>query len=242
MRLRSKKPRQKEEWALRRIAGSLARRGLVSEWHFGNHGKEGSDYQGEEDRCGRNGWKAAQTYFRDGANTALALLGMKRRSRLESPLWARGLGNSWESGSRNPWREREEDPLVYHWSRFVHLFSNQLGFDIEKEAELCSMQSERYSRAVKEFGMKWRPGRASGLGESRVVVPDPPLGIFDVVHLSRGDARVRSPGERPPDGRRQVVVAEEPPSGESGVFADYDGGKSRRPSGSLFPVHGRDGF
>ncbi len=97
----------------------------------------------------------AQDYFRDGSETALRLLDLKRRSQLESPLWAKGLGNPWEGGQRNPWREREEDPLVYHWSRFVHLFSNQLGFDMEEEADLCEKQAERYRRVTKEFGMKW---------------------------------------------------------------------------------------
>jgi hypothetical protein len=37
----------------------------------------------------------------------------------------------------------------------VHLFSNQLGFDIEREANLCEKQSERYRRVAREFGMKW---------------------------------------------------------------------------------------
>ncbi len=155
VRLKNASVRKKEVKSLSRIAESLVRRKLVSEWHFGNHGEAGADYTGEEDRYGLNGWKVAQDYFHDGSQTALRLLELKRRSRLESPLWAKGLGNPWEGGGRNPWREREEDPLVYHWSRFVHLFSNQLGFDMEREAGLCEKQAERYRRVREEFGMKW---------------------------------------------------------------------------------------
>ena len=44
---------------------------------------------------------------------------------------------------------------MFHWSRVVHLFSNQLGFDVVKEVELCTKQAERYRRVVGEFGMNW---------------------------------------------------------------------------------------
>jgi Lantibiotic biosynthesis dehydratase C-term len=154
-RLKSEAAKKRQESTLSKMADSLVKRKLIREWHFGNHGEKGAVYTGEEDRYGKNGWKAAQDYFRNGSETALELLELRRRSRLESPLWARGLGNPWEGGKRNPWREREDDPLVYHWSRFVHLFSNQLGFNMEREAELCSKQSERYRRVMKEFRMKW---------------------------------------------------------------------------------------
>ena len=119
------------------------------------HGEEGRPYTGEEDRYGKNGWKVAQKYFEDGAETALRLLRLRRKSRLESPLWAKGTGNPWEGGEKNPWRDREENPLVFHWSRHVHLFSNQLGFDMEEEAQLSAKQSERYRRVSREFGIKW---------------------------------------------------------------------------------------
>jgi hypothetical protein len=155
VRLRDAKSRKREMSSLARRADGLVRKKLASEWHFGNHGEEGVDYKGEEDRYGKNGWKVAQDYFRDGSETALRLLELRYRSKLESPLWARGLGNPWEGGERNPWREREDDPLVYHWSRLVHLFSNQLGFDMEREAMLCQKQSERYRRIIKEFGLRW---------------------------------------------------------------------------------------
>jgi hypothetical protein len=155
VRLRTKAARREQANAISRLADSLKKRRVVSEWHFGNHGEAGKEYTGEEDRYGKNGWQVSQDYFRDGSETALDLLELKRASRLESPLWAKGLGNPWEGGGSNPWREREDDPLVFHWSRFVHLFTNQLGFDMQKEAELCSKQSERYRRVMKEFGMRW---------------------------------------------------------------------------------------
>lgn len=155
MRLKSRADRKKEVRTISALANSLKRKRLVSEWHLGNHGEEGREYAGEEDRYGRNGWKAAQLYFDRGSETALDLLALKRRSGLENPLWGRGFGNPWEGGERNPWREKVDDPLVYHWSRYVHLFSNQLGFDMSEEADLCSKQAERYRRVTKDFGMKW---------------------------------------------------------------------------------------
>lgn len=155
VRLRNATSRKRAMANLARIAEGLSREKLISWWHFGSHGEKGVEYCGEEDRYGVNGWKVTQDYIRQGSETALRLLELKRRSKLESPLWAKGLGNPWEGGDANPWREREEDPLVYHWSRFVHLFSNQLGFDMEKEAALCRKQANRYGQVVKEFGMKW---------------------------------------------------------------------------------------
>ncbi|MDE1852353.1 MAG: hypothetical protein KGI38_01265 [Thaumarchaeota archaeon] len=154
VRMKTKGAKKKQRLAISRIADSLLKKELVTAWHFGNHGEEG-EYVGEEDRYGENGWKVAQDYFRNGSDTALALLDLKRRAHLESPLWGKGLGNPWEGGDRNPWMDREEDPLVYHWSRFVHLFSNQVGFDMGKEVELCLKQADRYGRVMKEFGMNW---------------------------------------------------------------------------------------
>lgn len=155
VRLKSHRTMLAERTRIASIADSLKRRRLVSRWHFGNHGEEGSLYVGEEDRYGKNGWRVAQVYFNSGSETALSLLALKKDSKLENPLWAKGLGNPWEGGKRNPWREREENPLVYHWSRYVHLFTNQLGFDIDEEAKLSAKQSERYARISDEFGLKW---------------------------------------------------------------------------------------
>lgn len=155
VRLKSRAAKSKQAQVVSKLADSLRRKKLVSEWHFGNHGEEGTVYAGEVDRYGEHGWSVAQEYFRNGSEVALELIELKRKSRLESPLWAKGLGNPWEGGARNPWRERQDDPLVYHWSRFVHLFTNQLGFDMEREADLCSKQSERYLMVMKEFGMRW---------------------------------------------------------------------------------------
>jgi len=155
VRLRTARSKGSEERALAKIADSLVKKGLVDEWHFGNHGEKGKAYVGEEDRYGKNGWKVAQDYFNQGAETALRLIALKRRGRLESPLWAKGKGNPWEGGSGNPWKERQGDPLVYHWSRHLHLFTNQLGFDIDKEVRLSEKQAERYRFISEELGMKW---------------------------------------------------------------------------------------
>ena len=155
VRLKTAASKKRETRALSRLADTLVQKGAVSGWHFGNHGEKGEEYAGEEDRYGKEGWRVAQDYFRNGADTALRLLELKRHASLENPLWASGLGNPWEGGDRNPWRKKEKDPLVFHWSRAVHLFSNQLGFDMEKEAELCARQSEGYRQVAKKFGMKW---------------------------------------------------------------------------------------
>lgn len=154
VRMKTAAGRRLQEGTLSEIADAMVEKGLVSEWHFGNHGDKGGTYAGEEDRYGRNGWKVAQKYFRDGSETALELLELKRKARLENPLWGRGLGNPWEGGDSNPWRGKEPDPLSYHWSRFVHLFTNQLGFDMAREAQLCEKQALRY-REVVESGMRW---------------------------------------------------------------------------------------
>lgn len=155
VRMKNKRSRNSEFRAIAALADSLNERRLISNWHFGKHGEKGKMYAGEEDRYGRYGWKIAQDYFNYGSEIALRLLALKRENRLENPLWATGLGNPWEGGPKNPWRERRTNPLVYHWSRYVHLFTNQLGFDIEDEARLCSRQSARYSRVLREIGMRW---------------------------------------------------------------------------------------
>lgn len=155
VRVNSARSKAAERKAIAGLARSLRRRGLVSEWHFGNHGEAGKVYSGEEDRYGKNGWQVAQDYFRNGSETALRLLALKREGLLENPLWAKGIGNPWEGGDRNPWKEREGNPLIYNWSRYVHLFTNQLGFDIDDEARLCARQSERYAEISKKLGIKW---------------------------------------------------------------------------------------
>jgi Lantibiotic biosynthesis dehydratase C-term len=155
VRMRGARARRRSEKSLGRLADSLKKLGLVDGWHFGSHGEEGVAYSGEEERYGKEGWKAAQDYFRHGSETAILLLGLKREGLLENPLWGKSLGNPWEGGEKNPWRKREDDPLVYHWSRYVHLFSNQLGFDMRKEADLASQQAEGYRKVNAEFGMEW---------------------------------------------------------------------------------------
>ncbi len=155
VRLNSKKAKAETDRKIAALAESLRERGLVSKWHFGNHGEKNRIYAGEEDRYGRLGWRIAQDYFMDGAEVALQLLSLKREGKLENPLWARGLGNPWEGGSKNPWKSRQQNPLVYHWSRYVHLFTNQLGFEIRDEVILCLRQASRYRRVLKQMGMKW---------------------------------------------------------------------------------------
>ena len=153
VRVKNEKEMHAQTKALEGIAKRLKGEGSISKWRFGNHGEKGT-YVGEVDRYGRNGWKVAQKYFEDGAETALGLLALKRKSGLESPLWAKGLGNPWEGGRKNPWRHKVDDPLAFHWSRHTHLFTNQLGFSIEDEVQLSERQAEKYRKVAKQ-GMKW---------------------------------------------------------------------------------------
>ena len=90
VRLVSHREKTKEVARLSRLADSMVRKKLVSSWHFGSHGEEGAEYHGEEDRYGRNGWKVAQGYFEDGSETALRLLDLMWRARVENPLWGWG--------------------------------------------------------------------------------------------------------------------------------------------------------
>lgn len=153
-RLKSATAKARETRAIAALANSLHRRKLISKWHFGNHGEKGQLYVGEEGRYGKMGWLIAQDYFNSGSEIALRLLALKKRGKLENPLWAKGLGNTWEGGAKNPWKERQFNPLVYHWSRYVHLFTNQLGFGLDDEAELCAKQASRYRKISKQLGMK----------------------------------------------------------------------------------------
>lgn len=154
VRVKSGRERRAQAKALEKIAERLKEEGVISKWKFGNHGEEGT-YLGEVDRYGPNGWKVAQKYFEDGSETAIGLLALRRKHALESPLWAKGLGNPWEGGRENPWRDVVEDPMAFHWSRHTHLFTNQLGFSIGDEVELCRRQAEKYRKVAEETGMNW---------------------------------------------------------------------------------------
>lgn len=153
MRLTTELEMRAQERKLGEIAERLKRRGLVSKWNFGDHGAADKRYVGEEDRYGKNGWLVAQRYFEEGAEAALGLLDLKRKSKLENVLQSKSK-DTWGWKGSDEWRARTEDPVVFHWSRRVHLFTNQLGYNIEDEAELCSRQAERY-RQVASQGVRW---------------------------------------------------------------------------------------
>ena len=155
VRLKSSGEMRRQAAAIAAIARTLEGKGMLSKWSFGSHGQEGVAYVGEEDRYGKMGWKVAQEYFRAGSETALSLLALESESLLENPLWGEGLGNPWEGGESNPWMGQRLGPLEFHWSRYVHLFSNQLGFDIPSEVELCARQAATYKRVHREVGMEW---------------------------------------------------------------------------------------
>ena len=44
IRLKSGASKRREALALSKLADSLVRKGMVSEWHFGKHGQEGIEY------------------------------------------------------------------------------------------------------------------------------------------------------------------------------------------------------
>ena len=72
------------------------------------------EYRGEEDMYGAEGWVVARGYYENGAATAKKLLFLNKVGHLTSPV------KNWS-------------PLHFHLNRYVHLFSNQLGYSVWNE-------------------------------------------------------------------------------------------------------------
>jgi hypothetical protein len=110
----------------RRLASLLDLRrgeGLFQTWAETNHGVPGK-YTGEADAYGRDTWDLIQRDWMNGSELTLRLLRLRRDGRLTGSL---------------------ASTLEQHWSRHVHLFTNQMfGPSWEHEIDRCLAQARGY--------------------------------------------------------------------------------------------------
>jgi hypothetical protein len=92
---------------------------LGVEWWEGAHGERGRRYEGEAEDYGTEVWQLVQKDWMSASRLALAFAELEPAGRLT--------------------RTRE-----YHWSRRVHLFSNQVFGDWPSEVRLCLAQARWY--------------------------------------------------------------------------------------------------
>jgi hypothetical protein len=101
--------------------------GVVLEWYEGAHGERGLAYGGEAEAYGAEVWPRVQKDWMNGSELALLLAGLDADGALSAPL-------------------------SYHWSRHVHLFTNQLFGSWSAEIELCLNQALGYLRHLQASG------------------------------------------------------------------------------------------
>jgi hypothetical protein len=90
--------------------------GKIVDWYEGNHGARGETYRGEADFYGGELWELTAKDWMSGSELALAIV----RAEGEGAL---------------------TKPRDFHWSRRVHLFSNELWLD---EVALCLDQAHAW--------------------------------------------------------------------------------------------------
>jgi Lantibiotic biosynthesis dehydratase C-term len=90
--------------------------GKLEEWYEGSHGARSEVYRGEAELYGSEVWELTANDWMSGSELALAMV----RSDADGVL---------------------TQPRDFHWSRRVHLFSNQLWLD---EIALCLRQAHGY--------------------------------------------------------------------------------------------------
>jgi hypothetical protein len=111
--------REQAESARADLAGFLDRakaEGKLEDWYEANHGVRGEVYRGEAELYGSEVWELTANDWMSGSELALAIVRFEADGVLKEP-----------SG--------------FHWSRRVHLFSNQLWLD---EIALCLRQAHGY--------------------------------------------------------------------------------------------------
>ena len=109
----------KADSARAELAGFLDRakaKGRIEDWYEGSHGARGEVYLGEAELYGDEVWELTANDWMSGSELALAIV----RFEAEGVL---------------------KEPSAFHWSRRVHLFSNQLWLD---EIALCLRQAHGY--------------------------------------------------------------------------------------------------
>jgi hypothetical protein len=125
LRLRWRDPRRGDALD-RRLASLLDLRqgeGLYQAWVETNHGAPGK-YTGEADAYGREAWDLIQRDWMNGSELTLRLLRLRRNGRLTGSL---------------------ASTLEQHWSRHVHLFTNQMfGPSWDYEIDRCLEQARGY--------------------------------------------------------------------------------------------------
>jgi hypothetical protein len=99
---------------------NACRAGTLKEWFEGSHGRRGGTYRGESGFYGAEVWELVARDWTNASELALALARIESEGRLTRPR-------------------------SFHWSRRVHLFSNQLLVD---EIALCLAQARSYLRSA----------------------------------------------------------------------------------------------
>jgi hypothetical protein len=108
--------------------------GRFKDWYEGAHGERGKAYLGEADFYGEEVWPQIQKDWMSGSELALLLIKLDRAGALQ--------------------KNRE-----FHWSRHVHLFTNQLYGSWDAEVQLCLNQALGYLRNLE--GQDVRPSEAA---------------------------------------------------------------------------------
>jgi hypothetical protein len=142
LRIRWRNPAQAQPNRVR-LAAQLdesVRLGRASEWYEAAHGRRGERYEGEAELYGAEVWPWVQKDWMSGSEGALLLRGL-----------ARAGGAS--------------QPLEFHWSRHVHLFTNQLYGTWQEEIELCLRQALGYLRHLNSQGGRAAPEARTLIGE-----------------------------------------------------------------------------
>jgi hypothetical protein len=103
---------------LARALDQAADQGRAADWYEGAHGQRGATYTGEAEYYGAELWELTSRDWMAGSELALAIVRLDAAGRLERPR-------------------------DFHWSRRVHLFSNQL---LQDEIGLCLRQAAGYIR------------------------------------------------------------------------------------------------
>lgn len=103
------------------------REGLLVDWYEGAHGERGLAYTGEAAVYGPEAWPRVQRDWMNGSELALLLVELEAGGRLTGTP-------------------------AFHWSRHVHLFSNQLFGTWDAEIELCLRQALGYLRHLRAAG------------------------------------------------------------------------------------------
>jgi hypothetical protein len=116
------------------------REGLVVDWYEGAHGERGATYVGEAEAYGHEVWSQVQKDWMNGSELAVLLVGLDAGAGLTVDL-------------------------PFHWSRHVHLFTNQLYGTWSAEIELCLNQALGYLRHLQSSGAPPSPATRSLIEE-----------------------------------------------------------------------------